>query len=138
MENVIKVTKTMVLELIKANLDNIAYTEDITREDVETYVDNSIAQIAHQAEKAKERAEAKREASDELRDKVFTLLGEDWKSGDEITSIINEEDDSITKSMVVNRLSVLCKTGTVKKEIRKVGDRKITCYARVSEVAVAE
>ena len=63
----------------------------------------------------------------EADEKRFTVYENGTKKATTVTAELGKED--VTKPMVVNRLGQLVKAEVVIKEIRKVGDRKVMCYA---------
>ena len=118
-----KMTKREVLEMIKNYINGeVDLTDDMAAEIV-NYVDTTIAQLENKAVKANERAKQRRAESDEIRAMVHGLLTDELQTVDEICAQV--EDESITKSKVIPRLSQLAKDGlAVKDEIKtEAGNR---------------
>ena len=116
-------TKAMQFEEIR---EVIAATECEGKEDMLTFIDEQVAQLAAKAEKAKERAAARKAEGDELRAVVKSVLTDEAQTIDQIVAQIEGED--VTKAKVTARLSQLVKTGEAVKDMAKVGDRKLTVY----------
>ena len=118
-----KMTKREVLEMIKNYINGeVDLTEEMAAEIV-NYVDTTIIQLENKAVKANERAKQRRAESDEIRAMVQSLLTDELQTVDEICAQV--EDESITKSKVIPRLSQLAKDGlAVKDEIKtEAGNR---------------
>ena len=130
----IKITKAMVLEVIGKNVENMTFDGDVTAEDVTAFVETTLAQIAAKAEKNKERAAAKRQAGDELRAQVLSFVTEEWKTRDEITA--NLEDEDVTPAKVGARLTQLVADGSVVKEKQKIDGKDKMVYALASGVVL--
>lgn len=104
---------------------------------VET-IENEIAIGDRKAKKAAERAAAKKQAGDELRETVLNVLTSDLQGIDEIVEAIGDEE--VTPGKVRARLTQLVDLGEVVKEMVKVEgtpdengkakSKKITMYAR--------
>ena len=77
------------------------------------FLESQIESIDKKALKAKERAVAKKEAGDELREIVKSVLTNDFQTAEEITAKINVED--ISKAKVIARLTQLVNLGEVEK-----------------------
>lgn len=82
-------------------------------EAVTAFCEKKIAALDARAEKAKERAAAKREAGDELQTLVLNALTDEFATRDEITAKVDFEDVSVAK--VGYRLTSLCKAGLAEK-----------------------
>ena len=129
----VKVTKKMVLEaVLKAFEDNdVKYEVEggvVTAEDVITYAEKTIEQMADKAEKAKARAKAKRAEADELTTAVLNALTDEYQTRDEILTAVAEFED-VTQAKVTARLTKLCNAGKAHKTDIKVDGRKIKGYA---------
>ena len=118
-----KMTKAMWFEEIKAVVE--ASGAEHTAEMVE-FIDAQMAQLAAKAEKAKERAAAKKAEGDELRAVVKSILTDEFQPIDEIVARIDGED--VTKAKVTARLTQLVKAEEAVKEQVKVGERKVMAY----------
>ena len=123
-----KVTKTENFEKIKAILADANETELVE------FVDAQIAQLAHKAEKAKERAAEKKAKGDELREKVYGVLTNEFQSLDEIAGYFADSED-VTRNKITARLTQLVNTGAVEKEQQKgEGGRKYMTYRVAADV----
>lgn len=115
----VKITKAMVLEVVKANVENMTFTGDVTAEDVIAYVDTTLAQIANKAEKAKEKAAEKRAEGDTLKETVQAVLTGEFQTINDIAAQI--EDEEVTKAKITARLTKLVNEGVAVKEKSKEG-----------------
>jgi len=122
-----KVTKKeyygMVQEVVEAsNIEN--------KEDVLAFIQREVEILDAKAEKAAERAAAKKAEGDELRAVVEGVVTEELQTADAITAAVQAQtgDSEITKSKVVARLSQLVRNGVVAKDEVKVDSRKLTAY----------
>ena len=116
-------TKAMWFEMIKAVVE--ASDAEAKAEMLE-FIDAEVDHLAKKAEKAKERAAAKKVEGDELREVVRAVLTEELQPIDEIVAQIEGED--VTKAKVTARLTQLVKAELAVKEQMKVGDRKVMGY----------
>ena len=121
-----KMTKAMWLEEIKGI---VAASQYEAKEDALEFIEKQLETLAARAEKAQERAAKKREAGDELRAVVESILTEAPQTIDEIVLQIEGED--VTKAKVTARLTALVNAGVAKKEITKVDSRKVMSYSLV-------
>lgn len=119
----VKMTKAMWFEEIKAVVE--ASGAEQAAEMVE-FIDAEMARLAAKAEKAKERAAAKKVEGDELREVVKAVLTDEFQAIDAIVAQIDGED--VTKAKVTARLTQLVKAEMAEKEQVKVGDRKVMAY----------
>lgn len=120
-----KITKKEVLLGIKAFLAGEA--TDVTAEDMNAYIDTTLAQLEKKAEKAAERAAKTRAEGDELRANVLALVTAEPKTADQITAELGDEE--ITKAKVVARLTQLVKAEQIKKEeVKTDNGRKMTYF----------
>ena len=119
----VKMTKAMWFEEIKAVVE--ASDVEAKAEMVE-FIDAEMARLAAKAEKAKERAAAKKVEGDELREVVKAVLTDEFQAIDAIVAQIDGED--VTKAKVTARLTQLVKAGMAEKDQIKVGDRKVMAY----------
>ena len=119
----VKMTKAMWFEEIKAVVE--ASGAEHAAEMVE-FIDAEIARLAAKAEKAKERAAAKKVEGDELREVVKAVLTDEFQAIDAIVAQIDGED--VTKAKVTARLTQLVKAEMAEKDQIKVGDRKVMAY----------
>lgn len=126
MADVKKITKREYFAAIREMVINTEINGDISVDQAVEFIDAQVAQLEAKAVKAKERAAGKKIEGDELRAKVLTCVTADWQTGEQITAALGDAD--VTKAKVTARLTQLCKTGEVVKELQKVGDRKVMCY----------
>ena len=119
----VKMTKAMWFEEIKAVVE--ASGAEHAAEMVE-FIDAEMARLAAKAEKAKERAAAKKVEGDELREVVRAVLTDEFQAIDAIVAQIDGED--VTKAKVTARLTQLVKAEMAEKDQIKVGDRKVMAY----------
>jgi Fic family protein len=126
-----KVTKYEYFEQLEAIVKEVAPENEA---DLLAFIEKQKDQLVQKASKAKEKAEEKKTAGDELRKAVLAVLTTEYQTADEITSQIEGED--ITKAKVIARLTQLVKSGAVEKDTTKVDSRKLTVY-RLVEVTEA-
>lgn len=118
-----KVTKAMMFEAVREVVE--ASDAEMKGEMLE-FIDKQMEQLAAKAAKAKERADARKTAGDELRAVVKQVLTSEFQTIDDITAKISGED--VTKAKVTARLTQLVKTEEAVKEQVKVGSRKVMAY----------
>ena len=118
-----KITKNDILDMIiEAMADNA---------DVVAYCENEKASLAKKAAKAKERAEEKRAAGDELRACVEEILNnatEPMTRDDILAAIENAEELELTAAKVGNRASELVRYGVAHKVEVKVDKSTKVAY----------
>lgn len=120
-----KVTKKDVLLGIKAYL--AGEDTDVTVEDMNGYIDTTLAQLEQKAVKAAERAAKTKAEGDELRAAVLALVTAEPKTADQITAELGNEE--ISKAKVVARLTQLVNAEQVKKEeVKTDNGRKMTYF----------
>ena len=95
------------------------------------FIDRSILELDKKAERAKERAEKKKEADDELLLKVESALTEDFRSAEQIMEDLEDVED-LTKQKVVARLTKLVNADRAQKKTIKEDKRKIMGYASIN------
>lgn len=99
------ITNREMFEVLKNLMTTGELSEDVTAEEVVEFCDKQIAALDHKAEKAKERAAAKRAESDELTNAIAAVLTDELQTIAEITKAVGREDVSVNK--VQARLSKL-------------------------------
>lgn len=119
----VKMTKAMWFEAIKAVVEA---SEAEQKDEMVAFIDKQVELLTGKAEKAKERAAAKKVAGDELREVVKSLLTDELQVIDEIVAQIEGED--VTKSKVTARLTQLVKAGIAVKEAKMIEKRKVMAY----------
>lgn len=135
MAETVKVTKTMVLETIKANIGNMVFDGDVKDSDVVGYVDSAIAQLEAKKERAREKAAEKAAEGDALREVVKNILTEELQTRDEIFEQITDETGELTVAKVGARLSQLVQIGEARKEQVKRDTRRVMGYALAAGVS---
>lgn len=120
--------------MTKKEILNALMDGTLDRETLVAYCEKELASLEHKAEKAKERAAAKREAGDELQNLVTSVLTPDFASRDDITARVQETDPEATVGKVGYRLTALVKAGVAQKAEAMVADaegknKKVTVYA---------
>lgn len=113
---------------------NAMLNETIDRETLVAFCEKELASLEHKAEKAKERAAAKREAGDELQNIVAGVLTADFASREDITNLVKETDPEATLGKVGYRLTALVNAGVAQKaeasvETEDGKKKKVTVYA---------
>lgn len=114
-----KITKKQSYEML---LDIVSNSDVELKGEMVEFINKEIATIDSRAEKAKERAAAKREAGDELREAVKAVLTSDLQTADTILSQLDGEE--LTKQKVIARLTQLVNAGIATKEDVKTEDNK--------------
>ncbi len=127
MEN--KVTKKVILNAIKVAAENGADFGNVEAKDVIAYVDKTVAQLDAKAEKAKEYGAKKRAEGDALYGAVVDAVGAEYKTIDEITEVVKEAAEDVTRAKVVARLTKAVKEDKAFKAQVKVEGKKVTVYA---------
>ena len=120
--------------MTKKEILNALMDGTLDRETLIAYCEKELASLEHKAEKAKERAAAKREAGDELQNLVASVLTPDFASRDDSTARVQETDPEATVGKVGYRLTALVKAGIAQKAEAMVADaegknKKVTVYA---------
>ena len=121
----VKITKREYFEEIKAIVEA---TEVENKTDIVEFIDKQLELLASRAEKAKERAEKKKDAGDTIRAAVLAVVTEDLQTADEIAAQVEVEGEEITKAKVVARLTQLVKAELIVKDTVKVDARKLVAY----------
>lgn len=120
--------------MTKKEILNALMDGTLDRETLVAYCEKELASLEHKAEKAKERAAAKREAGDELQNLVASVLTPDFAGREDITARVQEIDPEATVGKVGYRLTALVKAGIAQKAEAMVADaegknKKVTVYA---------
>lgn len=114
----VKVTKAMRLAEIKELLADNA--------DIVAFCDRELASIASKAAKAKERAAAKKDETDDLYDAVVAALSDEPITIADMTAKFDDED--VTRSKVQYRLVKAVKNGVATKVEATVDGKKAAAY----------
>lgn len=105
-------------KITERDLYNQMIAGTISHEDLAAFAEKKIAQLDKRNASAQKRAQAKREAGDEIMERVFSVVSNELHTRDEITALVGDETLSVAK--VGARLSQLVKSGRVQKETIKV------------------
>ena len=130
-----KKTKTMYFAELREIVEN-ASTDEAMQNELLEFIDKEVAAIARRKDKAKERAEKKKNESDALTEKIFATLDEEYMTLDEILPLLDDEEE-ITKNKVTSRLGKLVKAGRVEKDTVRVEDKKRMAYRKIVEEVAA-
>ena len=133
----IKITKKAFYNAIATYFtenEDLVIEDGITADDVVTFANKEITNLAKKAEYAKSKAATKKTDGDELRAKVLEALSEDeFHIIADIAAKV--EGDDVTVAKVTNRLSNLVKAGLAESTEVTVGEpgakRKIKAYRAV-------
>ena len=115
-----KMTKKDYYMLIKDIIENDNNIEE--KEELIEFINKQVTQIETKAQKAKIKAEEKKNAGDELRDIVKSILTTELQTSEVITEKIGKED--VTKAKVIARLTQLVKLGEAEKADVKTEEGK--------------
>lgn len=130
-----KKTKTMYFAELREIVEN-AFTDEAMQNELLEFIDKEVAAIARRKDKAKERAEKKKNESDALTERIFAALDEEYMTLDEILPLLDDEEE-ITKNKVTSRLGKLVKAGRVEKDTVRVEDKKRMAYRKIVEEVAA-
>ena len=125
MENT-KLTKKDYYGMIKEILEN---AEVENKDELVAFVDKQVEAIDTKAEKAKERAAAKKVDGDALRAQVEGLLTDEYQTADDI--LAQSQGADLTKAKIVARLTQLVKAEVAEKAQAKTEDgKKVMVYKK--------
>ena len=125
MENT-KLTKKDYYGMIKEILEN---AEVENKDELVAFVDKQVEAIDTKAEKAKERAAAKKVDGDALRAQVEGLLTDEYQTVDDI--LAQSQGADLTKAKIVARLTQLVKAEVAEKAQAKTEDgKKVMVYKK--------
>ena len=82
------------------------------------FCEHEIATLEKRAATSRAKAAEKREAGDELQDRIYGVLTEDWMAISDVVAAL--EDPEVTSSKVIYRLNALCASGRVEKTDAKI------------------
>lgn len=119
---------TMLREIVAGMVENETVPSVENPTELIEFIDKSMLELDKKAEKAKERAEKKKETDDELLLKVEGALTDNFRSAEAIMEDI-EGVEGLTKQKVVARLTKLVNAGRAQKSTIKEDKRKIMGYA---------
>ena len=93
-----KMTKKDYFNAIKEVIEE---TKCENKEELIYFIESQIASIDNKAEKAKERAEAKKAEGDALREAVKSVLTSELQTADDIFAKVEAEDVTIAKVLIL-------------------------------------
>lgn len=122
-------TKRNALEVIESvfSANDFEY-----RDEVLNFVAKETAALDHKNAKARDRAAERKAKSDELRETLAGMLGDEPMTVNDLVAKINEgAEKEITSSMVIARMGQLVKDERANRVTVKSGGRKIVGYVLV-------
>lgn len=131
-----KITKKDVLLALKEEVKDKETVGGLDIAAVMSYIDTTLEQLDNKTAKAREKAAAKKNEGDELRNAVQSVLTDELQTADAITEQIEGED--VTKSKIVSRLNQLVNAEVAYKEQVTVEGRRLMAYRLKAAVAVEE
>lgn len=120
---------TVLTAVAKYFTGNEITVDGVTSADIIAYANTTIEQMENKKAKAREKAAEKKLEGDEAENRILGILTNEFQTGDDITKLLN--DDELTKSKVIARLTNLCNKGTVVKEPMKIGKSNKMAYKLV-------
>lgn len=121
---------TMLREIVAGMVENETVPAVDNPAELIEFIDKSILELDKKTEKAKERAEKKKE-TDELLLKVEGALTDTFRSAEQIMEDL-EDVEGLTKQKVVARLTKLVNADRAQKKTIKEDKRKIMGYASIN------
>ena len=121
---------TMLREIVAGMVENETVPAVENPTELIEFIDKSILELDKKTEKAKERAEKKKE-TDELLLKVEGALTDTFRSAEQIMEDL-EDVEGLTKQKVVARLTKLVNAERAQKKTIKEDKRKIMGYASIN------
>lgn len=121
---------TMLREIVAGMVENETVPAVENPTELIEFIDKSILELDKKTEKAKERAEKKKE-TDELLLKVEGALTDTFRSAEQIMEDL-EDVEGLTKQKVVARLTKLVNADRAQKKTIKEDKRKIMGYASIN------
>ena len=122
---------TMLREIVEGMVENETVPAVENPTELIEFIDKSILELDKKAEKAKERAEKKKETDDEILLKVEAALTDTFRSAEQIMEDL-EDVEGLTKQKVVARLTKLVNADRAQKKTIKEDKRKIMGYASIN------
>ena len=119
MENEKKMTKRDYFNVIREMVEE---TKVENKDELIYFLDSQIESLDRKADKARERAAAKKAEGDALRETVKSVLTDEFQTAEAITEAINDEE--VSKAKVIARLTQLVNLGEAVKEPAKTEDGK--------------
>ena len=132
-----KKTKIVYFEEIRNLIEDVEFEDATEQAELIEFVDKQIETLNSRKAAAAKRAEKKRQESDELTDKIYDVIGEDYITVDEVVAALNDED--VTRNKVTARLGKLVRNGVIEKAKIKIEgvENKKMAYKRITEDAEA-
>ena len=132
-----KKTKIVYFEEIRNLIEDVEFEDAAEQAELIEFVDKQIETLNARKAAAAKRAEKKRQESDELTDKIYDVIGEDYITVDEVVAALNDED--VTRNKVTARLGKLVRNGAIEKAKIKIEgvENKKMAYKRITEDAEA-
>lgn len=135
--NTLKITKKTYLATIKAlvadaEANNVELPEGVTYEGINEFVDHEVELLDNKAAAAAKRAAEKKIAGDALREKVASVLTDEFQTIPQIVAAIG--DVNTTAQMITPRLTQLVDLGQAVKEQKTIAgvdggkSRKVSSY----------
>ena len=121
---------TMLREIVEGMVENETIPAVDNPAELIEFIDKPILELDKKTEKAKERAEKKKE-TDELLLKVEGALTDTFRSAEQIMEDL-EDVEGLTKQKVVARLTKLVNADRAQKKTIKEDKRKIMGYASIN------
>ena len=118
--------------------DVITLAREAGRVDIEEFAQKEIAMLEQKAEKAKARKAEKAAKGDALKDAVAAVLGDKLMTAAEITEMVEDAAEDVTRAKVVARLTKLVKEGVAGKVQVKVDSKRVMAYALADAIAEDE
>ena len=118
--------------------DVITLAREAGRVDIEEFAQKEIAMLEQKAEKAKARKVEKAAKGDALKDAVAAVLGDKLMTAAEITEMVADAAEDVTRAKVVARLTKLVKEGVAGKVQVKVDGKRVMAYALADAIAEDE
>ena len=130
-----KKTKIVYFEEIRNLIEDVEFEDAAEQAELIEFVDKQIETLNARKAAAAKRAEKKRQESDELTDKIYDVIGEDYITVDEVVAALNDED--VTRNKVTARLGKLVRNGAIEKAKIKIEgvENKKMAYKRIAEDA---
>lgn len=110
-----KITKRDYMNCLKSIVESgsITVEDPFTEEGLLNFIDHEIELLDNKAQAAAKRAADKKEAGDELREKIFNVLTDEPATIDDIVALVDDPD--ITRNKVASRLGQLVKMERVER-----------------------
>ena len=133
-----KKTKIMYFEEIRDLIEDVEFEDAAEQNELLEFVDKQIETLNARKEAAAKRAEKKRQESDELTDKIYDVIGDEYITVDDIVDALDDEE--VTRNKVTARLGKLVRNGFIQKDKIKIEgvENKKMAYKRMNVVVAAD